>query len=124
METIEKLARAKLIIGMVGIDLIVLLGTALLLTEEPRRWPLLLGVGPVLLFVNMIGIHKLKQKTAMPSVFPAIYTCGLLGGLYWTLESFQWWKCIILAGVIFLLGLSLTRRRKIQEERHLRSTRP
>lgn len=114
METIEKLPKIRLIVGVVVIDLIVLLGTALLVIENPRRWPILLAVGPVLFFINLIGIQRLKPKTeGRRTIFlPVIYGCGSLLGLYWVIEDFQWWKCIGVAVPLLLLGATLLVHRK------------
>jgi len=114
METVEKLAKIKLIVGVATIDLVLLLSTALLVTDNPHRWPILLAVGPVLFFINIIGIQRLKRKTEeRRSIFlPVIYGCGSLLGLYWVIESFQWWKCISLAVALLLFGATLLAHRK------------
>lgn len=113
METIEKLAKVRLIIGVIAIDLIVLLGAALLVTENQQRWPILLGVGPILFFVNLNGIQQLKRKTErrQPIFLAVTYGCGTLLALYWVIEDFQWWKCISLAVALLLLGAILLAKR-------------
>jgi len=49
----------ELIVRVVVIDLIVLVGAAVLVTENPHRWPIFLVVGPALFFINLKGLRRL-----------------------------------------------------------------
>lgn len=105
------IAKTKVIVALAGIDLVVVLSSAALVAEQSRRWPLLLVVGPLLLIINALGLYRMNRETNGRSpLLPAIYSCGILGGTYWTLEDFHWWKCISLAVALLLLISTLIRQ--------------
>jgi hypothetical protein len=86
-----------------GIDLVVLLMSAALIVQEPRRWPILLVIGPVLFLVTFIGARRIffMNPVGGSMALSLVYGCGLLGAIYWTLYEFKWWKCIAIAIALF-----------------------
>jgi hypothetical protein len=40
--------------------------------------------------------HVRNCQNGEPIALPIIYACGLLYGIWWLMESFAWWKLIIL----------------------------
>jgi len=114
MEMPNNLSKIRVIIVLAGVDILLLLCTAFFVGEDSRRWPLLLVVGPALILINVIGFRRMNRVSKGPAMtMSAIYSCGLLGGIYWTLEDFRWWKCIGLVVLLFLLIASLSRRRSV-----------
>lgn len=101
--------------NLVSFDLIVGLLLAWLIVEDPRRWPILLVLIPLLLYVNAVLVRRavMRRKT-ISYALPAIYFCGLVYGIGWTIAGFTWWKLISLAVPLVLFINSLRRRRLMQ----------
>jgi uncharacterized membrane protein (UPF0136 family) len=89
MLKLENSAKAMKILALVGMNLVVLLLSAALVVQEPRRWPILLAVGPALVLLTFFGLRRiLGNPPGRALALPIIYGCGLLGGIYWMLYEF------------------------------------
>jgi hypothetical protein len=108
----ENCFKGMKLFSLVAIDLAVLLFGAALVVQDSRRWPVLLVIVPVLFvlsFFGILGIVGNQHRKSM--VLPAIYGCGLVGGIYSALHEFAWWKCISIVVPLCLLIYSLKRSR-------------
>jgi hypothetical protein len=59
MTTRERIARLKVAVGLIWIDLALLFTASFLVLEDKRRWPVLLVVGPLLVIINYFGLRRL-----------------------------------------------------------------
>jgi hypothetical protein len=77
------------------VDLAVGLLFAALIYDNPRRWPVLVVIVPVLLLGNVFSIRRtLENRRSL--ALPIIYGCGLVFMICWTIAQFEWWKLLLL----------------------------
>jgi hypothetical protein len=63
-----------------------------------------------LFLLNLVGIRRILRKPSGRSMaLSVVYGCGLLGGIYWTLYDFAWWKCLSIVVALFFFVYSLKR---------------
>ncbi len=58
MITRERIAKLKIVAGLIWIDLVILFTGSFLVLEDKRRWPVLLVLGPLLMIINYFGLRN------------------------------------------------------------------
>jgi len=93
------------VLQVVLVDVIVGLFSGLLVFEKTSRWPVLLVVIPLLLFVNIKQLRQMGEiQRHARKVLALVYAAGFVYGVLWTISSFEWWKLFI---VPFPLAFSI-----------------
>ncbi len=100
------------VVDLVAFDLIVGLLLTWVIYDNPRRWPVLLVLIPVILLINfMLGRRAFGGRKTTSYALPAIYSCGLIYGVWMAVEEFMWWKLALVVVPLTLLILSIRRSR-------------
>ena len=96
------------VIDLVAFDAVTGLFLAWYVVENPRRWPALLVLIPILLLVNLLlGRRAFGFSQSSSFAMPVIYGCGLIYGICWVINGFTWWKLALLTVPLALLILSI-----------------
>jgi len=83
----------------------------LLLVDDPRRAPFLYIAIPVLACANFaVAWWKFRHRASI--TLPAVYLCGLVFGIVWTVEEFEWWKLPLLLVPLAFFIINVQRFRK------------
>jgi hypothetical protein len=104
------------IVQVIMLDVAVGLFFGLMVFEKTNRWPILLIVFPVLLFINVKHLDSVSANSRRtPLTMAIVYGIGLAWGLLWTAVSFEWWKLAILPMPLFFMVYFLQRARNAKQ---------
>ena len=110
---LERMFTVTRVIKFLMLDLGVGLFFCWLIIDNPRRWPALVVLIPVMLVVNLALVRRmLGNRNAASMSLPAVYFCGLVYGVWWTINDFVWWRVVLLLIPFALLIIKVQRYRK------------
>lgn len=120
MVSISRKTSFSRIADLVAFDLIVVLFLIWVINGNPRRWPVLFVLIPAFLLVNFIlGRRAFGTRSTTSYALPAIYSCGLIYGIWLVVEDFTWWKLVLLVVpltlIIFSVKRSMMARKKVED---------
>lgn len=93
---------------LLALDVISVLVLSWLIIDNPRRWPILLVLVPVLLLINyLLGRRAFDVKKTSSYALPAIYFCGLVLSVSQVIEEFTWLRLGLVLLPLTLLVVSI-----------------
>ena len=117
MSKIAAVSKTLVIVKIVALDVAVGLFIGLLIFENPRRWPILVIIVPLIVFLNIYHLKELdNQRSRSLMALSTVYVTGFVFAVLWTAFSFEWWKLLILP-VPLILGIYFRRRARMPPRR-------
>ena len=113
MISIEALAKLGIFAKIVMFDVIAGLFLASLVIDNPRRAPFLFVAIPIVVGAN-VAILWWKIRSRASITLPAVYFFGLVFGIVWTVEDFEWWKMPLLLVPLMFFIRSVQRFRRVR----------